>query len=52
MAIANNSPRMIATNKETGKVAWETPDAGLLTHPAAQRSATWRQEFQRELLVW
>ena len=24
MAIANNSPRMIATNKETGKVAWET----------------------------
>jgi outer membrane protein assembly factor BamB len=24
MAIANNPPRMIATNKETGKVAWET----------------------------
>jgi hypothetical protein len=26
MAIANNPPRMIATNKETGKVAWEALD--------------------------
>jgi hypothetical protein len=29
MVIANNPPRMIATNMETGKVAWETPDGGL-----------------------